>query len=499
LVYSLAQSNVAVPNSGTIFYPPVSASFGIVGSAAATPALRNFIYLFGNQSISYLVTAASAVTRLEDLAGFGGLVVWTRSGGYNASAVREYAKTHVVVSDIRDFCRVLYPSLSASVQVATANKVTYLKDWGNFATGDLVNMKNETGNLNQLTVVSTSALSSFSNVTALTRVDTSRTASFFMKGTQANSGFYVMDLDATTPDTKFTGIWHVFPAVKIVEDFPTGTYARWMANGTIWWDLTWVYNRVDAIVNANTDVVKKMVIGKSVLGRNIVAMVIGKGSKNAIIDGAIHGNEKTGPFACLRIAELLIQYYRSDPYWQTKLTEYKVIIVPVVNPDGFVSDTRVNANGQDLNGQFPPDGTTTEPEAFAVMNLMGNYTPTVYVNIHEGYVWYPLNMLCGNYEYGTNRTLTWNAMQTANQTFVSLRDWGWFTDEGAHVWVGAVNSISQGGKLGMAEAYASYQYYASCMLAETFLWSPSYGARQSLWGLDYYPAVVLSFLKNLQR
>lgn len=143
LFYSLAQSNVAVPNSGTIFYPPVSASFGIVGSTAATQALRNFIYLFGNQSISYLVTAASTVTQLEDLAGFGGLVVWTRSGGYNASAVKEYAKTHVVISDIRDFCKVLYPSLSTSVQVASANKVTYLAGWGNFRSDDVVDMRNE--------------------------------------------------------------------------------------------------------------------------------------------------------------------------------------------------------------------------------------------------------------------------------------------------------------------------------------------------------------------
>jgi len=500
LVYSLVQSNVAIPNSATIFCPPVSASFGIVGSVAAKPALSNFIYLFGNQSISYLVIGASTVTRIEDIAGFQGLVVGTASGGYNASAVKEYAKTHVVISDIRDFCKVLYPSLSASVQVASANKVTYLNAWSNFNSGDVVDMRNETGNVNQLTVVSTSALSSFSNITVLSRVDSSRATSFFMNGSVADSGFYVMDLDATTPDTKFAGIWNVFPAVKMVQDFPTGTYSEWMGNGTDWPDLSWVYSRVDAIVSSSGGIVKKLVIGQSVLGRSIPAMIIGTGSKNAIIDGSIHGDEKTGTFACLRIAELLVQYYRSDPDWKSKLTEYKVIIVPVVNPDGFASNTRNNARGINLNRQFPPEGTPTEPEAFALMNLMGNYTPTLYVNCHEGAYYYPLHMIYGAYLSGTSLTLTKNALQQANQTFVGLEEYGWFTDNGSHVWIGKVNTIvAGGGEPGMASDYASWAYSTSSTILETFMWSQKYDARQCLWGLDYYPAVTLSFLQNLQR
>jgi hypothetical protein len=475
-------------------------TFGIVGSLADIPALNNFVFLFGNQSIDYRIVSAPEVTRFEDVDRFDGLVVWTPDhSSYNSTAIQEFAESRVVICDVKDFCQGIYPSLSSSLKVVSTSTVTYVADWGNFAVGDLVDMRNETGNTNQLTTVQASGLSGYSNVTVISQYNSTRVSLFCMAGAKADSGFCTLDLDATTPESDWTGIWHVFPAVKIVQDFPTGQCARWMANGQQWFNLSWVYSSIDSIVNANNDIAHKIVIGQSSTGLDIPAIVIGNGSKNAIFDGAIHGNEKTGTFACLRVAELLIQYYRSDPYWQTKLTQYKVIVVPVVNPDGFVNNTRENANGVDLNSQFPPNGTTTEPEAFAVMNLMGNYTPTVYVNCHEGYYWYPLDMLIGNFEYGANRTLTVNAMQAANETFVSLRHWGWFTDNSAHVWVGAVNAIYQGGKLGMVESYASYQYHASCMLAETFVWSSSYGARQSLWGLDYYPAVILSFLKNLQR
>jgi hypothetical protein len=471
-------------------------AFGVIGSAQEEPAIRNFYWLLGNQSISYDAVLSSEITASTDLDSFAGLIVWTKQGGYNASAIREFAQTHIVIAHTRDFCNILYPGLSRDMQVVNNGTVVYDVDWGNFRRGDVAEMRNETGNSNQLTSVLTTSLKGFSNITTISQFDSSRTASFFMNGTQRKSGFYVMDLDATTPSTEFTGIWHVFPAVKMVQDFPTGEYARWMANGQNWWDLNWVYNSIDALVTKNTDIAKKAIIGHSVQDRDIVAIFVGHGTSNAIMDGAIHGNEKTGTFACLRTAELLINYYRSDSYWKKALSEYMVIIVPVLNPDGFAANSRYNAHGADLNSQFPPDGTPTQPEARALMNLMGNYTPSVYINMHEGYYWYPLEMLYGNYESGNGKTETIADMFKANETFVNLQHWGWFTEEGSDVWIGKVNTIAQGRKIGMAISYASYQYHASCMLLETFVWSDKWGARQCLWGLDYYASVSIAFLEQ---
>ena len=475
-------------------------TFGVIGSVEENPAIRNFYWLFGNQSISYEVVLPLEVTHFADLDCFDGLVVWTKRGlSYNATAIRQFAQTRVVISDLWDFCNILYPSLSSGMQVVSTNTVTYVRDWGNFREDDRVEMRNETGDVDKLATVLASGLASFPNVTTIAIFDADRTAFFNMNGAQPGSGFYVMDLDATTPETEWTGIWHLFPAIKIVKDFPTGKYARWMANGQSWWDLTWVYSQIETLVSENSDVAEKWVIGHSVQGRDILAIVIGSGARYAIIDGSIHGNEKTGTFACLRIAELLIEYYRSDSFWRSRLTEYKVIIIPVLNPDGFTLNWRENANGKDLNRQFPPKGTTTEPEAWALRYLMGNYTPTIYINIHEGYYYYPLHMIYGEYEGGTNKIKTITAMQQSNETFCELRHWGWFT-EGANVWIGKVKTIVVGGgENGMAIGYASYEHGSSCMLLETFLWSSKWGARKCLWGLDYYPAVIISFLQHIQR
>jgi len=488
----------------TRYVGPLRYTFGIMGSDDTNPAIRNFYWLFGNQTISFKTVLPSEVTSFADVDRFDGLVVWTKQGSYNVTAIKQYAQTHVVIVDVWDFCSILYSSLGSSIQVVNTSTVTYALDWGNFRSGDLVEMRNETGSTNRLTTVLSSGLSGFSNITVIARYDASRIAFFHMNGTQSRSGFYVMDLDATTPSTEWTGIWHLFPAVKIVQDFPTGKYARWIANGQSWWNLTWVYNYIDTIVNGNQDIAAKSIIGKSVQGRNLTAIVIGKGQKNIILDGDIHGNEKAGTFACLRVAELLIEYYRSDSWWHSKLlTSWRIIIIPTINPDGFSAYTRENANGKDLNRQFPPEVNTTEPEAWALRNLMGNYTPTVYISLHEGYSWYPNVMLYGNYEKDPNRTVTINTMKQANDTFASLKHWGWFTENNASgIWIGKVQSIMQGGYNSMSIAYASSQYNASCMLLETLLWSSAYNpldGRLVLYAMDLYPAVILGFIENNTR
>jgi len=491
------QSYVMIPSNGSIHYPPNNGSFGVIGSAAENPALNNIVWLFGNQSISYASLSPSEVTNLADISSFGGLVIWTKHWkNYNATAVREYAKTEVVICDPWDFCNVLYPSLSNSTQIVHTNAVTYLMDWGNFRRGDRVEMRNETDNTDHLTTVLSSGLASLANVTAIAEYDTTRVAFFHVGGLLPESGFYVMDLDATTPETEWVGIWHLFPAIRIVCDFPTGKYARWMANGLAWWDLSWIYNRIDSMVSGNPDIAAKLLVGKSVQGRNITAIVLGKGNRNIIIDGCLHGDERTGAFASLRVAELLIDFYRSSSSWNAKLMQNRIIIIPVMNPDGFVVPNRRNANGVDLNRNFPPYGNASEPETRALMNLMGNYTPEIYINMHEGWAYEPLSLWYGLYENDPYYNFTSYALRQARNSFTALRHWGYFTEGGKNVWIGRVDSIRRSGLTNSAQAYASYYHKASTMIIETFVWSNNWGGRQCLWALDFYPNAVLGHIEH---
>jgi len=483
-------------------------AFGVIGSAEENPAIRNFYWLFGNQSIPYRALMPSEVKNLVDIELFDGLVVWTKQGGYNATAVNQFAQTRIVISHVWDFCNVLYPSLSSSTQVVATRTVTYVKDWGNFRNGDLVEMRNETGNIDKLTTVLASGLASFTNVATIARYDANRIAFFHMNGTRSKSGFYVMDLDATTPTTEWAGIWHLFPAIKMVKDFPTGRYARWFANGIEHLTYDQVMTRLSSwVANAPKGLNASLIrIGKSVLGRDINATRLGNGSRYVIIDGATHGNEKNPAPALLRLLEVIQENFQASGYWKTRLSEVSLIVIPILNPDGYVSNNRNNANGVDLNRQFPPGPATTEPEAWALRWLWGNYSTIIYINLHEGRNWQPLD-----YFYAVNFTTTavdimgFSKQNTywTKDDFEALHEWGYYAEE---KWstnpldIGKVRLISgHSGTGGQTDIGASYLYNISSYLVESFVWSSDHKARQMLWAMDFYVTTVLGFISHLDR
>ena len=86
-----------------------------------------------------------------------------------------------------------------------------------------------------------------------------------------------------------------------------------------------------------------------------------------------HGDEVSPVYAMLDLAEDLAR----DP---ALLRGTALVIVPVVNPDGFAADRRFNARGADLNRSWR---SSSAPETRAVQRLVNRFKPQVVIDLHE--------------------------------------------------------------------------------------------------------------------
>ncbi len=97
----------------------------------------------------------------------------------------------------------------------------------------------------------------------------------------------------------------------------------------------------------------------SVKGRPIVYAVFGaddqKAKNKTLILSTIHGDEITPAYLGFEMA----RYLKDNPFQDA---ETQVIIAPLVNPDSFLSSPRkrVNANGVDVNRNFPTKDWSAE-------------------------------------------------------------------------------------------------------------------------------------------
>ena len=132
------------------------------------------------------------------------------------------------------------------------------------------------------------------------------------------------------------------------------------------------------------------VLGESVEGREIFLLELGEGDSTTLIFGGFHGSEISGVQLVHRFSEYLWREHHDS------LTS-RVLVVPVLNPDGLVKATRRNANGVDVNRNFPTANWTTdhrskgnfpglspasELETQIVIDLLEKYTPQRIISVH---------------------------------------------------------------------------------------------------------------------
>ena len=123
---------------------------------------------------------------------------------------------------------------------------------------------------------------------------------------------------------------------------------------------------------------------QTVLGNNI-NLVMNEHHNSVLVIGCIHGDEPQGKF-------LIEEYLNSHK-------NTKLMFIPCLNPDGVKINSRLNANGVDINRNFPTKnwehsqkgnfygGTKpcSEIETVFLVNVVENCKPSIILTLHAPY------------------------------------------------------------------------------------------------------------------
>lgn len=153
---------------------------------------------------------------------------------------------------------------------------------------------------------------------------------------------------------------------------------------------------------------------RSVLGNPLIYAVIGDTSPTSLLICSVHSDENVA-YQCFRS----LQHLQQLP----NILNHRVVIAPLVNPDGFLSKikTRTNANKIDLNRnlptrlwlysatkswkkryksdkrRYPGKSANSEPESQFLINLIKRFNPDKVISIHA-----PMNFLDLDYDESRN-------------------------------------------------------------------------------------------------
>jgi hypothetical protein len=117
-------------------------------------------------------------------------------------------------------------------------------------------------------------------------------------------------------------------------------------------------------------------VGKSVNGLPIHTITFGSGDKNILMWSQMHGNESTTTKA---VFDMLNVFLNENNEAIHVLKSCKICIIPILNPDGAQSYTRLNANKIDLNRDAQD---LSQPESVVLRKVFDDFKPDFCYNLH---------------------------------------------------------------------------------------------------------------------
>lgn len=198
------------------------------------------------------------------------------------------------------------------------------------------------------------------------------------------------------------------------------------------WDTYPTYDAYVLLMNQfamlHPDICELIDAGNSVQGRKILFIKITdyvsvrEPEPQFLYTSSMHGDETTGYVLMLRLIDSLLTSYGSDEEITNLVNNVEIWINPLANPDGTYHGgnstvsgaTRYNANGYDLNRNFPdPEyGTNTneQPETIIFKSIAEQNNFVLCANFHGGteVVNYPWDTWTGGYpDYITHPDNNW--------------------------------------------------------------------------------------------
>jgi hypothetical protein len=170
------------------------------------------------------------------------------------------------------------------------------------------------------------------------------------------------------------------------------------------WDTYPTYTQYDSIMRSFKTLYPSLctldTIGSSIWGKYVLVLKI---SDNVTADedepetfysSTIHGRETGGFILMLHLADYLLKNYSTNTRVKRLVDNLEIWINPLANPDGtyltgntITSPTRYNANGVDLNRDFPDpeyDQSPKQKETLDMMKFLRSHYFILSANFHSG-------------------------------------------------------------------------------------------------------------------
>lgn len=121
-------------------------------------------------------------------------------------------------------------------------------------------------------------------------------------------------------------------------------------------------------------------IGHSFEGRDLHKVAFGNGPLKILLWTQMHGNESTGTRALFDLFGFFEEFPGLIPLKEQILNNCTIHCIPILNPDGALAYTRVNAQGIDLNRDVIDKKA---PESVILQEVLQQVKPDYCFNLHD--------------------------------------------------------------------------------------------------------------------